>query len=1120
MKVSNIFWGLTILLANAFMMASCGKDTPGTQKNEADNEAQRFELLDPKATGVDFANEVHEDFQMNIITNSYLYNGGGVGVIDVNNDGLQDLFFTSSQGSCKLYMNEGSLKFKDITDKAGVAAKTGIKTGVTIVDINGDGFQDIYICRTGLTPTEDRRNLLFINNKNSTFTEQAKAYGLDDMSASNHANFFDYDNDGDLDMYLLNHPVDFSLVNSVRVSVVNGKYVRDTLPKTPYDSDRLYRNNGNGTFTDVTAQAGLINKAWGLSVTVSDFNHDGYPDLYIANDYIEPDMVYINNRNGTFTNRMRSYFRHISNHTMGVDVADFNNDGLVDVIGLDMLAEENYRRKSLMTTMLQDRYLNLTTYGYYDQMMRNVLQLNNGNGTFSEIGCLAGVYNTDWSWAPLMLDFNNDGLKDLYITNGYRKDVTNLDYLIYTTDSINKSGGITPKRFPTFDDFLKMVPSTKLNKYMFKNKGDLTFMNVENSWMGDHPAYSNGAAYADLDNDGDMDLIVNNLSDPAFVFKNKTNEIKDGNYLQIKLKGPAKNLFGTGAKVTLHTGNTIQYEEMTPNHGFFSSVEPILHFGLAKIAKVDRVDVVWPDGKIQSLDNVNANQRLTLKYEDAKKGTLPGATAATAIFKEVNDLGVAYVHKENDFIDFNRERLIPHKLSNTGPSIATGDVNGDGLMDFYVGGAFGSVGALFVQGKDSRFTRSSVSTFAADTLYEDTGCLFFDADGDKDLDLYVVSGGNEFAANADPYQDRLYINDGKGNFAKSAFALPRETDSGSAVAAFDYDGDGDLDLFVAGRSMPGLYPTTPRSFVLQNNQGKFMDVTDQVSPDFKQIGMVTSMAFADIDGDKKAELILAGEWMPITILRNKGGVYKNETSDAGLENSNGWWDCFTVADVDKDGDLDIVAGNLGWNSRLRATQDEPLRCYAKDFDNNGSIDPIITYYYKDVEYTLSTRDLMFKQIPSLKKKFVRYEDYAKATLTEIYQQSDWDSAQKLEAKTFTTSVFLNNGGKFTQQSLPVQAQTAPVKHILVQDFNGDGNPDLLMVGNDYGTEVESGKYDAFNGLLLLGDGKGGFAATLNRDNGFWAMLEARDLERIPLANGKEIFIVANNNDRLQFFEKQ
>ncbi len=1125
MKFLQVSFSALLFLA---FLTSCGKDQGDNvaEQSSAPPADVHFELMKADATGIGFANNIKETFQNNIITNSYLYNGGGVAILDVNNDDLPDVYFTATQDANRLYLNKGNFQFEDITDKAGVAATGGMKTGVTVADVNADGFQDLYVCRTGAVAGQDRANLLFVNNGNSTFTEAAASYGLNDQSASNHANFFDYDLDGDLDVYVLNHPLAWEEVNRVRVKQLtnDGKsFTRVTKPDDEYESDKLFRNDGNGRFTNVSEQMGISNRAWGLSVTVADFNNDGYPDIYIGNDYIEPDILYINQQGKGFKDEIWGYFRHISNHTMGVDIADINNDGLIDLTALDMVAEDNQRQKELMTTMIQDRYQSLVKYGYGHQHMRNMLQLNTGaapgsGATFSDIGQFAGVWATDWSWSPLLADFDNDGLKDLYITNGYRRDVTNLDYLNYTVDSVMRAGGLSSKNFKTIDEYLKKIPTTPLRNYMFKNKDGMSFQNVGYDWGLGDPSYSNGSAYADLDKDGDLDLVVNQLDGQALVYRNKSAERQGSNWLQVKLKGSAENPTGLGAKLRIQYGGNIQYLEMTANHGFFSSSEALLHFGLGNVTTVDKLEIRWPNGKVQVLENQAVKQRIVLNIANAKAGQWEKLPSTAPLFQVASNTGIDFRHTDDEFNDFSRERLLPHAFSNLGPNIAAGDANGDGLQDFYIGGARDQAGAVYLQQKNGSFLRSAQPAFETDKSFEDMGCLFFDADGDKDADLYVVSGGSTYETGSTNYQDRLYLNNGKGNFTSApAGTLPTITASGSCVVAHDFDKDGDQDLFVGGLVNPGKYPTPPQTLVLQNNAGKFTEVGGQVAPGLAKVGMVNDLLWTDLDGDKNEELVVAGEWLPITVFRNNAGKIEDATAAFGFEGTNGWWNCLHAADLDKDGDMDLVGGNLGLNSRLKATPEAPIQLYADDFDKNGNLDPVMTWWWNGKEYPLPQRETMIKQMPVLKKDFVYHKAYGKTTITDLLKAFNLGAAQKLVAKTFVTTVFINNQGKFTGMALPSVAQLSTCNQIVSNDFDGDGNIDLLLVGNNFFTEVESGRYDASSGTVLLGDGKGGFMGSPNRFNGFWATKEARDMAVLKLANGKSLYIIANNNDVLQSY---
>ncbi|MBC7777318.1 MAG: VCBS repeat-containing protein [Phycisphaerae bacterium] len=1132
-----LLWGLGLLLlacAAYYFIAVRGKNKAASFSAESGSEPTltaknpRLQLLTPAETGVDFQNYILEDNEHNIVLNLNQYNGGGVAVADINNDNLPDLYFVSCSGKNRLYLNEGNLKFKDITDAAGVGSEGGFETSVTAADVNADGWLDLYVCRAGSEVEAERRVAkLFINNQNLTFTERAEEFGLADKSPSSGANFFDYDNDGDLDCYVVNHPT--NQVHANRITLKYGPDGKTTMPdldpKVEYDADNLYQNEG-GKFVNVSKQAGIQNFGFGLSVSVTDINADGWPDIYVGNDYVQPDNFFINDQKGGFTDQMNRYFQHNTMSTMGTDLSDYDNDGRVDLMAVDMFPATNYRQKLLRNSNSLSRYLSMVQNGFLRPVTRNVLQHNNGNGTFSDVACLAGVYKTDWSWSCLLADLDNDGLKDLHVANGYRREVTNRDYMDFFLPEVTKVLNSKNKDVTPFNE---MLAEYKVRNFVYQNKGNWQFEDKSGDWMTMPGSWSGGGAWADFDADGDLDLVVNNLEDPAFIYKNLTREQNGGNYLQAKLQGSPANPFAVGASVLIEyaaaqTGQEgiKQYQELNPNHGIFSSVEHLIHFGLGQTAQIDRFTVRWPDGKTQTLTNVPANQRLQLKWTDASgyvAHLMPLLPTASTLFSEKNaaSLGMDFEHKENPVSDFETWVLYPWTMTDLGPLMAQADVNGDGLEDFFIGNSAMGPSAMYLQTAVGTFRASSTAVFKADEKYEDHSGLFFDADGDKDLDLFVLSGGAD-AITDRAWQCRLYLNDGKGNFSKSETSLPVFKELGLRAAAHDYDGDGDLDLFIGGRLTPKNWPLTPRSVVLQNNGGNFVDVTSQVGGSFEHCGMVTDLAWSDLNGDGQKELVAVGEWMPVSVFQLKNNKLEAVTEQFGFAKTNGLWNRLALADLDKDGDLDLVTGNLGLNTRFTASADAPFRCYAKDFDNNGTLDPIVAFMEGGKIYPLLQKEVLVKQMPVLKKKFLYSTDYAKATMSDLWPQKDLDAALNLFCYQMETCWWENQGGKFVRHSLPTQAQTAPVQGIVCEDFNGDGNLDILMAGNKYGYEVETNPCDAGTGTLLLGDGKGHFAWLDNMQSGFWAEREARDLALLRGAGGKRIIVVANNNSRIQIFK--
>jgi enediyne biosynthesis protein E4 len=1086
---------------------------------------QLFTRLPSAATGIRFANRLSETNELNVFTYRNFYNGGGVGVGDFNGDGLPDVVLTSNQEGPRLYANGGHFRFRDITDASGLTTKKGSwTTGVAVADVNGDGLLDIYICKAGPGTPEHRANELWINqgpDKNGTphFKEMAEQYGVADQGYSTQAVFFDYDHDGDLDLLVINNsprPVSSFGLRNLRAMSVR------------YGGAKLYRNDGGSTgvvhFTDVTEKAGIHSPeaAFGLGVVVADVDRDGWPDVYVSNDFFERDYLYINNRDGTFRDAVESEMPVLSYSSMGLDVADVDNDGWPDVYTTDMLPEDEYRLKTTASFDSWEVYQTKVRNGYHHQLMRNMLQHNNGDGTFSDVAWLAGVARTDWSWSALIADLDLDGHKDIFVTNGLARDVTSQDYIAFLgNDETRKqmTRGGTAKA-----DFLKLtkaMTSTPLANYAFHNRGGMRFENASAAWGLATPSFSNGAVYADLDGDGALDLIVNNVNDEAFVYKNNSRTLHPENhFLRVALQGAGSNRFGLGARVTVYAATDKYVQEESPTRGFQSSVDYVLDFGLGSHATADSVSVEWPSGKLTTLTMVGTNQLVVAKESDAVVAP-PRASrpAVAALFRDITDsTKFDYTHHENEFVDFDRERLMPKLVSTEGPSMAVADVNGDGLDDIYIGGAKGQAGKLLLQQRNGSFVASNEAVFAPDSLSEDIGAVFFDANGDGRQDLYVVSGGNEYSEGAQPLQDRLYLNDGQGKFHKAEGFLPPESNSGSRVIAADYDGDGHLDLFVGGRVIPWAYGVDPRSMLLHNDgRGHFTDVTAKLAPELEHVGMVTDAVWRDLDGDGRLDLIVVGEWMPITVFHNEGHGKLKKIHVPGLENTEGWWNRIVAADVNGDGKIDFVVGNLGLNGRLRATPTEPLTMYVKDFDHNGSTEQIISIFNQGVSYPLPLRDDLIRTLPYLAGRFSSYKDYAKKTVPDIFTQQELSDALVKKVSTFATSVVLNKGdGSFAVVPLPDEAQLAPVYGIVAADIERDGHTDLILAGNFDGFQPEIGRMAASYGLVLRGDGKGDFTPVRHAESGFFVPGQTRDIASVRTAHG-DVLVVARNNDKPLIF---
>lgn len=1053
-----------------------------------------FKPLPSSQTGVTFSNVVTESDEWHYFIYRYIYNGGGVAAGDINNDGLADLFFAANQLPDKLYLNKGGMQFEDITAKANVGGGNEWTTGVTMMDINNDGWLDIYVCRSGLGEPQGRRNALFVNNRDLTFTDKAEDYGLANTGYSTQAYVLDYDRDGDMDMFLLSHRVDFENNNRIYKT---GRYFIDEA-----SSNRLYRNEGD-TFVDVTHQAGLATAAWGLSAVIGDFNGDHWPDIYCANDFFQPDYLFINHRDGSFYEHHFEYFRHMSFYSMGADYQDINNDGLNDLYVLDMVPSDRQRSKQLMASMSTEGFKNLVQSNHGYQYMLNTLQLNYGNGAYAEIAQLSGIDQTDWSWAPLLADVDNDGWKDLVITNGIFRDVTDNDFKIALERKVAAEGNRL-----SFDEVMTMIPSTKIPNVVYRNNRDLTFSDKTVEWNMNQLINSQGLTSADLDGDGDLDLVLNNFNEPASIYEN----LATGNSVRVKLKGGQTNPLAVGAQVKITTPDGItQMQEVYLSRGYLSSVEPVLHFGIGLNTSAT-VQVTWPDG-LQGEPQPVLPGLVTIDMEGAPAVvTLP--SEPRFLFADVTTpLSVRWLHRENEFDDFARELLLPHKQSEHGPFISVADADNDGLEDFYIGGSKGYSGALFFQ-VDSTFQPSGQTIWFDDRAYEDAGSVFFDADGDKDLDLYVVSGGNEEPAGSEWYQDRLYINNGKGTFTKSLNALPNTTSSGSVVIAADIDADNDLDLFVGGRVVPGRYPEAPQSYLLLNNKGTFTDVAGAQAPGLSHIGMVTDAAFSDYDSDGDADLLVVGEWMPLVIFQNSEGDFKR-VEPIGIGCTSGWWFSITADDLDGDGDPDYVLGNVGLNNKFHPSAEHPLKVFGNDFDGNGTYDIVLAKAGGSSYYPVRGRQCSSQQMPFILDKCPTYKSFAEMTVEMLYEDG-LSSAIELNACEMASIVIYNEGsGRFTKTYLPNLAQTSPLRAAVLLDINGDQRRDLIGAGNMFGAEVETVRYDAGLGVCLVST-PDGFSPLPLGQTGFYASGDVHDVALVHVGNAKApVIIIGNNNGYLQ-----
>ncbi len=1079
-----------------------------------------FETVPASETGIDFVNRSLDKKEFNIFNYRNFYNGGGVAIGDINNDGFADVFVTSNFEENKLYLNKGnvnevSFKFEDITKKAGIIEKKFWSTGATFADVNGDGLMDIYICNSG--SRDDRGNQLYINQgvKNGipTFKEQAKEYGLVDGGLSTHAAFFDYDRDGDLDMYLLNNsftPID-------KLGYTNIRNNRDKL-----GGDKLFRNdldnnakNGKPYFTDVSAEAGIYGSliGFGLGITIGDVNNDNWLDIYISNDFYERDYLYINQKNGTFKEDLENQMQHISLSSMGADVADINNDGQADIFVTDMLPGDDIRLKTTSTNEGYDLFDFKLKQDYWYQYQRNMLHLNNGDGTFSEVAQMANVHATDWSWGALIFDMDNDGNKDLFVANGVAKDLTDQDFVNYMGDRNTMQEMLSGKQF-NYKDMVDKISSKPIPNYAFQNNGGLKFQNVAKNWGLEGPGFSNGSAYGDLDNDGDLDLIVNNLNAPLSVFRNKTNEISENKYLKINLKGSGKNPFGVGAKVAIYRGKEVLFQQQMPNRGFQSSSDNQLVFGLGTSDKIDSLVVTWSDDKQQVVKKVKTNTTLTFKQSDALiiKSTTP--IIESTFFTDITSQTLDYKHIENDFVDYNRDVLLKQKYSTQGPAMAVGDVNGDKLDDVYLGGATGQAKHLFLQNTNGKFTEKAQPDFGMDMTTENVDAIFFDADKDNDLDLFVVTGSNEFMPDAAELHDVLYLNDGKGNFKRDT-RFPPIFENGSCVEACDFDKDGDMDLFVGTRMISGKYGYSPASYLYINDgTGGFKNYTKRYIPEINSLGMVTDATWSDIDKDGFTDLIITQDWGGIAIFKNEKG--RKLTLTKGIENSEGLWNTIKASDLDSDGDLDFVVGNVGENVRLRATIEKPANLYANDFDKNGTTELLYTCFTEDGKaYPMVLKGELQRAIPMIKGKFVKYIDYAGKEINQVFSEEQMKDCTTKKAVTLKTGILINDGkGNFMMKELPAVCQFSTVTAIEIADFDGDNKLDILLAGNFYDVLPEWGRSDANYGIYLKGNGKGAFSVVPSKKSGFFTIGQVRKMSKINQGN-KSAIVLAKNNDKAQ-----
>ncbi|WP_029033816.1 FG-GAP-like repeat-containing protein [Salinimicrobium terrae] len=1099
------FFLKTVVVATLIVLSSCNKEKDVVASKSSEPEI--FRNISSESSAIDFSNNLTESDSLNYFNYSYIYMGGGVAAGDINNDGLEDLYFTGNQVPNKLYLNKGNLEFEDISEAAGVAGDDRWYTGVTMADVNGDGYLDIYLSVGG--KYEPKNNQLFINNGDGTFEEKAQEYGLDDPGNSVQTTFFDYDKDGDLDAYIANYP-------PTRFDSPNFIYEYKMKNVSDLESDHLLRNDG-GKFTDVTDEAGVRSFGLSLSATVADLNNDSWPDIYISNDFSSPDFLYMNNGDGTFREVVKESTSHTAFFGMGVDIADYNNDGNLDIYQVDMSARKNRRQKANMASMNPDLFWSTVDAGFHYQYMQNTLQTNTGvfedeNPFFADLARITGSASTDWSWGPLFADFNNDGHKDLFVTNGTRREINNNDYFNSLKDT----------RMATENQLEKSlnIPSEKVDNFMFENKGDLSFEIANEKWGIEFEGWSNGVVYADLDNDGDLEIVINNIDDKASFFANTSSE--HNNFVQIQFEGNEKNAFGLGTRAYVKANGMEQMQELTLTRGFQSSVAPQLHFGLAQAEVVDEIRIVWPNGKAEIVKDVEANQRLTFNYLNATEMPEEELIKNDLLFATVKDTisFPQYQHVENEYNDFVKEVLLPHRTSTFGPGAAVGDLNGDGREDLFVGAASTYEAGLYFQ-TASGFEKKSSPAFQQDKIYEDLGALIFDANDDGHNDIYVVSGGNEFEPNSEYLQDRLYINDGQGNFERDESALPEMRTSGSRVYQADFDKDGKEDLLVLGRLVPGNYPLPAKSYILknvgENGKAKYKDITKNIAPEFQSLGMATSAEILDFDQDGWEDIVVVGEWMPIRVFKNSEKGFTEVSEELGLTDTTGWWWSIKSGDFDQDGDQDFIVGNLGRNYKYSANEDETFDIYFNDFDENNKQDIVLSYYNDGEKFPLRGRECSSQQIPGIKNKFPDYQSFSTATLEDVYTKEELENSLHYQVKSFASVYLENRDGKFVQHELPSGAQISSINQILIDDYDKDGNLDALIAGNLFWSEVETTRNDAGYGMFLKGDGAGNFEGVNASESGFFVPGDVKDMLRLNFGQ-KDIIVAIKNSDLLQFVE--